>query len=151
MDDLVEWYTEQLDADTRLVREQRCINCGNTTVPIRSEVGVTGYTHGPNSASTDETSWEGQRCPGSLTGATPVQDSDRFLREVEAKRTVLKQWEEAAAAWRTMAAIDDWPDEGRARLERAGYSQAMGALWVAVATSALVYEDRPGFKESWRP
>lgn len=148
MDDLVQWYVKQLDADERLVKEQRCINCDNTVVSIRSELGITGYTHGANEATPPgEGAWEGRRCPGSLMGAAPVQNPDHFLREVEAKRRSLVRH-----APHVSGSVDC-----SAHCERAHPGVQVcnhdGRRWPCpdVLDSASVYADRPGFQESWRP
>ncbi|MET7944259.1 DUF6221 family protein [Streptomyces sp. NPDC005302] len=134
MDDLVRWYGEQLDEDERIARDQLCINCGSTVVPIRSDLGITGYTHGANEATLPgKVAWQGRRCPGSVTGAVPVQNPDRCLREVEAKRDLL----------RVAAAAHDYHETFMN-----GFASALEGT---LRLYASAYSDRPGYRQEWAP
>jgi hypothetical protein len=52
-------------------RQPGCANCGN---PIRrAPASPTGWTHGRNRLARE---WQGMRCPGAITGATPRPTED---------------------------------------------------------------------------
>ena len=87
MDTWVAFLTARLDEDEAAAKDHTCINCGRRTAPLRNVFGVTGYTH--------DGGWEGVRCPGSVTGAVPVQDPGRMLREAEAGRKLLAAYADA--------------------------------------------------------
>lgn len=91
--DLIEFLRARLDEDERNARDHLCLNCGNPVVPLGSALGITGYTHEGGRANAQgvwEQGWEGQRCPGKIVGAEPVQNPARVLAEVEAKREVVR-------------------------------------------------------------
>ncbi len=124
MDDLIAFLNARLDEDEELARDRLCVNCRNPVLPLRSALGVTGYTHGREGADAlAGVFWQGVRCPGRITGAEPVQNRDRALREVEAGRKFL--------AW--YAATGD------------------GAYLNAIQAKAAVYRDHPGYDPLWAP
>ena len=111
----------RLDEAEAAVEKHLCINCGNPTMPLRSQIGVTGYTHDGGYGG-----WQGRRCPGRFTGAEPVQNPARVLREVEADRKLLEAWSLA---------------EGDTESESAGgYADGLRR---AVEIRALAYSDHP--------
>lgn len=73
-----------LDAVERQARDRLCISCGLPTRPLRNALGVTGYTH-----DRERGGWDGRRCPGSVTGAEPVQRPERVLARVASLRALL--------------------------------------------------------------
>lgn len=75
--DIAAFLAARLDEDEAAARDRLCVNCGDPTRAF----GITGYTHGGD--------WQGRRCPGRVTGAQPVQNPARVLREVEAKRKII--------------------------------------------------------------
>ena len=141
MDDLVQWIGEQLDADEKVVRDELCVNCGNPIVPLRSPLGITGYSHGGGRVSEDgewERSWEGRRCQGSITGAEAVQNPARVLREIDSKRKLVAKAADADRYSRTT-----WAN--------AGSVGAASAYRAMLRLLAVPYSDRPGYREEWRP
>jgi len=139
VEDLVRWLGAQLDTDERVANEKLCINCGNHTAPLESPIGITGYTHAGGHANEQgewEREWEGRRCPGSLLGATPVQDPARVLREIDSKRQMLDRYEELRAESKKSGLIGDVTEEYQDFLLR---------------LLALPYADRPGYREEWAP
>lgn len=94
MVDLAQWLRAQLDADEKVVQDRLCVNCGNGVAPLSGPLGVTGYTHEGlrlNDQGELERGWEGRRCQGRLTGAEPVQNPARVLREIDSKRQLLDE------------------------------------------------------------
>lgn len=164
MDDLVQWIGEQLDADEKVVRDELCVNCGNPIVPLRSPLGITGYSHGGGRVSEDgewERSWEGRRCQGSITGAEAVQNPARVLREIDSKRRLLddllaeKHLTSEEDTWYACAALVDedgdpvCPNDARAPgpCDCGRDDRVLRRLRLL----ALPHADRPGYQESWRP
>lgn len=142
MDDLVRWLGAQLDEDERVVRDQLCVNCGNRIVPLRSPLGITGYTHEGGRANEQggwEQGWEGRRCPGALTGAESVQNPARVLREVDADRKLIADY---------LSAQEIVDATGHPDMLEVGRAQG---LEEAVRRRASAYDQRPGYREEWRP
>jgi hypothetical protein len=133
---IVAFIEARLDEDEKRARKRLCIYCGNPTAPLRSALGVTGYTHDRWDAERERhDGWEGQRCPGRLTGAEPVQDPARVLRDVAAKRAILARWRELDAH-----RSDSAEDEARA--------------WLGdgiVANLAAADSAHPEYEERWKP
>lgn len=77
-------------------------------------------------------------------------DPARVLRQVNAKREILAEYEEAARAAAEVAEID-FPDEARGRVERAGYSQSAAALYRVTAHLATEYAAHPDYRPEWAP
>lgn len=92
MVDLIAFLNARLDEDEARAKNHTCINCGRPTVPLRNALGITGYTHDDVGIG-----WAGQRCPGRLTGAEPVQDPACVLRDVAAKRRIVARCEKRLA------------------------------------------------------
>jgi hypothetical protein len=91
MDELTAFtaFTEaRLAEEEAAARDRLCIHCGNPTIALGGPFGVTGYTHGRRGVGNGDV-WQGVRCPRRLTGAAPVQNPDRVLREVAAGRAIL--------------------------------------------------------------
>lgn len=141
-DDLVAFYRARLDEDEAAVRDHLCINCGHYTVPLRSPLGVTGYTHdGRMSNGQWENGWQGVRCPSRLTGATPVQNPDRVLREVAAGRRLIERYERAiAVGGKSPSSFVNGQDNG--------YWQA---CLDAISDAAAVYDGHLGYRQEWKP
>lgn len=141
MSDLIEFLRARLDEKEKTARDRLCLNCGNPVVPLRSVLGTTGYTHEGGRANEQgqwEQGWEGQRCPGKIVGAEPVQNPTRVLREVEAKRRIVDLHAHAHAHQCRTGEHDD------------GYAQ-----WVSDCTTlrllALPYADHPDYRPEWAP
>jgi hypothetical protein len=137
--DLTEWLRAQLDEDEREVSDHLCVNCGIPVIPLRSAVGVFGYSHDGRSGSA---AWQGVRCPGSLTGATPVQDPARVLREIDAKRQIVRAYGDAVTSFGST-------EVGTMTHEL--MTGSVNSLRYTLQLLALPYADRPGYKEEWRP
>lgn len=139
-DEIAAFIAARLAEDEALARDRLCINCRNPTLPLRSALGVTGYTHGRHGTGNGD-AWQGVRCPSRFTGAEPVQNPARALREVEAKRRMLTD---------VVAQIDDMD----ARIEGEwgiGYSPT-GESGLLLKLLALPYSDHPDYKaEEWKP
>lgn len=112
-------------------RDRLCINCGNPVVPLRSALGITGYTHEggrPNDQGVWEQGWEGQRCPGQIVGAEPVQNPTRVLADLDAKEQILREL--PGLGWREPCA---------------------SLVWLILALLAAPFSAHPEYKETWRP
>lgn len=148
MEDLVEFLRARLDAAERAVRDRLCLNCGNRVVPLQSDFGVTGYTH--------EGGWQGRRCPGRLVGATPVQDPEWVLAEVEAKRRLV-ELHVITVEKTDVPPFDSYtgernPDEYNVTCAICGWaSDDPTSACLTLRLLALPYATHPEYKESWRP
>lgn len=132
MTDLMEFLQARLDEDERNARDHLCLNCGNPVVPLGSALGITGYTHDGgrvNDQGQWEQGWEGQRCPGKIVGAEPVQNPKRVLAEVEAKRRIID------AEQLSLCALDVDPT----------------AETIVLLLLASIYSDHPGYRPEWTP
>jgi hypothetical protein len=138
MDELVQFLRDRLNEDEQTARDELCVNCGNPIVPLRSALGITGYSHGGgrvNEHGEWERNWEGRRCPGSITGAEAVQNPARVLRDIEARRALLAEYVLADAE----SAYPDW---------MGGYASG---LEYAVRLDAARYADHPEYNPDWAP
>ena len=55
--DIAEFIKARAAERERAVTDHLCINCGKPTLPLRSALGITGYTHDRFLGG-----WEGVRC-----------------------------------------------------------------------------------------
>lgn len=150
MADLAAWLTVQLDGDERIARDRLCVNCGTPTTPLASHVGAFAYTHAGG--------WEGIRCPGSLTGAEPVQDPARFLRRIAADRELLADvlaephFRNEEDNWYSCAALTDEDGEPVCLDETRAPGPCDCGRDARVARRlrllALPFEDQPGYAEA---
>lgn len=137
--EITEFYAARLDEDEAAARDHLCINCGVPTAPLRSPIGITGYTHDGGRVSNGqwEYGWVGRRCRGSLTGAEPVQNPARRLREVEAGRAIVRDYQEVDQAFRSHG--------GEVmRAARDAYARCM-------LHRAAVFSDHPDYDPAWAP
>lgn len=144
MDELTAFIAARLDERETAVRDHLCVHCGNPTVPLRSALGITGYTHGGES---HPGRWQGVRCPGRFTGAEPVQDPVGVLREVAAKRAVL-----AAHAGEINKYGEPEPRCLVCLTDRGRYQEDWsGDPWpcLTVRHLAAVYSDHPDYRPEW--
>lgn len=150
--DLVQWLSVQLDEDEKAVRDRLCVNCGNGVEPLSSPLGTTGYTHEGlrlNDQGEFEYGWEGRRCPGMITGAEPVQNPARALREIDAKRKLIARGgpfctSDCGEPGNEPKNPDtDWTTPLEHHLDCAAYD--------AAKVLAVVYPDRPGYRTEWAP
>lgn len=143
-DDLVTWLRAQIDADeAKAVAAKRAAN-REGQLPGGDWVAAGGLVGGPPDDPRHELGWPLWDCEGSDTlcmnpdTAEHVAnfDPDRALREVEAKRQIIEMHAAAVA----FASRPDSPASGAAL-----------ALGDVVRALALLYSDRPGYREEWRP
>jgi hypothetical protein len=128
MDDLVQWLRAQLDEDERTARAA-------TLGPwMQSGIGDYGWTvdfgcpgTGVETANTEQ----GLADVDFIAAHNPA----RVLREIDAKRQVIEQYESIGSPP---------PGEIGTELSRAELGRVLRLL-------ALPYEDRPGYREEWRP
>lgn len=140
---LVEWLRAQLDEDERVAE---CIRHGGFTPPTWHVVpdpdgGAFIYAEDRMiGAPVDEPPDRDDEPLAKVTGGRneaehiALWDPARVLREVEAKRKILDDFDRC---WRTINAYA--ADE----IREVYYDQILPAL-------ALPYSDRPGFREEWR-
>lgn len=136
MKDLVQWLGAQLDADERIARAA-------TPGPWRDEggyvtdVGPDGLPrvqvtdHGTQDGEPEEDNPQGRADSAHIARHDPA----RVLREVDAKRRIIAEHERYAAERRRM--MGGWDPQ----------SDDLPIL----AALAVVYSDRPGYREEWRP
>lgn len=152
MDELVEWYGQQLDEDERTARaaggaswEELPVSGWVHTTPLpTSEWQPPGYDHHVAAA------------PLAEDRAHIIRhDPARVLREIDAKRQMLAAYEDAR---RKCAEIgnEHWgaagPSGDPSAVERWKEHDAIAeALKPHLLNQAAAYADRPGYKESWRP
>jgi hypothetical protein len=130
MDELVQWLREQLDDDERTARAatdgpwttmgQRVLDPS----PPSNRLGIgMAVGHAAASADYNETAEHIAR-----------HDPERVLREIDAKRQLLYQFEQ------------------RGNSVRATVKPPTGGVWDdMLRLLALPYADRPGYREEWRP
>ncbi|MEW2567645.1 DUF6221 family protein [Streptomyces sp. NPDC047070] len=135
MDDLVQWYGEQLDEDERIAQAatsgpwnrmgQRVLDSS----PPSDRLGV-GMAVGHAAASADF---------NETADHIAAWDPARVLLEVEADRRLLATYTDAQATVDAIAHPDMY-DVGRAQ-----------GLKEAVRYRTLRFDSRPGYREEWRP
>ncbi|MFF7190593.1 DUF6221 family protein [Streptomyces sp. NPDC008222] len=136
MDELVRWLGEQLDTDERIARAA-------TQGPwsVDSETYAESINAGDGTQVVAGGRWGGEASVFESTeDALHIvrHDPSRVLRDIEAKRQLVKRYERAMENRR--AHPDDLASVG-----------ALLALHGAVKLLALPYADRPGYREEWRP
>ncbi|MER5843201.1 DUF6221 family protein [Streptomyces prasinus] len=134
-DDLPDWLRAQLDEDERIAR------AASPGPWEQSGIGEHGWgvSFGRAGAGVEaEDSDQGR------ADATHIAEHDpaRVLREIDAKRAVLKMYVNATGWVERATELNVKSDNSKAAA--VAYLDALKAL-------ALPYSDRPGFKESWRP
>jgi hypothetical protein len=143
MDDLASWLTTQLDEDERVAREATGLRwgaCDKTMPYLISDVDA----------------YRSNRTLDSTIGRVAVaeapedrrhivaQDPARVLREIDAKRQTLAEYNAAGEAMDRAARDGDTAQYNAARAERR-------VLDRAIRRDAAVHADRPGYLETWRP
>jgi hypothetical protein len=144
--DLTEFLNARLDEDEAAAQNRTCIHCGARTVPLRSVIGITGYTHDSWDPETETRSgWEGGRCRNRLTGAEPVQDPARALREVAAKRAII------ATVFAYEAKIDgEWACCHSAKEIAIGQCpETRPDDITALRELAAIWSDHPDYQDGW--
>ncbi|WP_406365240.1 DUF6221 family protein [Streptomyces sp. NBC_00645] len=143
MDDLARWFGEQLDEDERIAKARRGIfpapgvdddgtvwlhiRPGGNAVIVRYRDPVAGYD---DMAKLHD--WA-----DSKDGWT----QERVLREVEARRGVLRQYEAIREQARNPVSAEN----------RRAARIAQGELEDVVRLLAVPYADRPGYRQEWCP
>lgn len=130
MDDLVRWLGEQLDEDERIARR-----AGDSFRQI-GETGVIVATEGDRAEECASANWTG------IAEHIVQHDPARVLREIDAKRRILRALENAEVSLRNTVPRRE-PHELM--------TGATNSLRAIVRTLAAVYADRPGYSEAWRP
>ncbi|MFJ1650088.1 DUF6221 family protein [Streptomyces sp. NPDC088337] len=120
MDDLTQWLSAQLDEDERAAR-------------------AATLTEGMTGSLVDFLKHEAMQVDVAPSEAhyarhTPV----RVLREIDAKRQIVREWEDAKRA------AESDPSDASARV-------ALLAFGITLRLHAAVYDARPGYREEWRP
>lgn len=135
MDELVSWLWEQLDEDERGARAA-------TLGPwVQSGIGEYGWAVDfgrPGAGVETENSEQGYADADFIAAHHPA----RVLREIDARRGLVRAYEAAVAA------LDD------SRPASAAYDRLTGsvdALRRALELTALPYAFRPGYRAEWRP
>jgi hypothetical protein len=126
MDDLVQFLHTQLDEDERAARR-----AGDSFRQI-GETGVIVATEGDRAEECASANWAG------IAEHIVRHDPARVLREVEVKRQVIREREDARAT----AEAD--PSDVSARV-------ALLAFGIALRALASVYADHPDYREEWAP
>ncbi|MDN3056896.1 DUF6221 family protein [Streptomyces sp. SRF1] len=137
MDELVRWLGEQLDVDEQVALDTFDIGA---RAGIRRGAPVPRWVYEADGAIRAEAGTAHVRFTWPDSAAHIVQhDPARVLREINAKRQILAEYEQAARYSGTT-----W---GQSNVHQAR-ARALGKV---VRLHALVYADRPGYREEWRP
>ncbi len=165
MDELVQWLGEQLDEDERITREADPgpWGVGSTTEPDwgpapEGEPGDVVFIDGeawPKSATVRGTHvYTPGRMIADMSRGYPLSrhesnadhiaahDPARVLREIDAKRRILRALESAEVSLRNTEPGNEL---------RELMTGSVNSLRAAVRMLASVYADRPGYREEWRP
>ncbi|WP_199572698.1 DUF6221 family protein [Streptomyces murinus] len=138
MDDLVRWLGEQFDADERIARAAQ----------QNGDVKDGHWFDDEDEEVIDDSGWRIAFTVDTGTRAhIAAHDPARVLREIDAKRALMKQ------IFRYEAKIDgEWGCCHDAKEIEAGECPETPPHEIeALQILALVYADRPGYQESWRP
>lgn len=127
MDDLVVWLQVQLIADAQRVIAWHDLECD---IHTHLDAGLPAAV----AASRMLAEVPGAVCDCGMPA--------RVLREIEAKRGIVARYEFACSE---AAALNIGEEERETRV------QVAGALQSGVLCLAMVYADRPGYREEWRP
>ncbi|MEV3857752.1 DUF6221 family protein [Streptomyces sp. NPDC050095] len=121
MDDLVQWLGEQLDEDERIARDCE---------------GLMWWNHPENWVSAPQMCRVALAVHAGNRRHIVEHDPARVLREIDAKRELIRRYEAMAADVLVMTGVDSILSEYRR---------------VILPSLALPYADRPGYREEWRP
>ena len=144
MDDLVQWLRAQLDEDERIARA-----AADVRGPVWWYEGYFGDVDGQVLAG--DVLDGGSAAVRSLAMTTRSDaegehvarhDPARVLGEIEATRGIVRAYEAAVAAFN---------DSGPAMANYDRLTGSVSSLRGSLELLATVYDDRPGFQESWRP
>lgn len=129
MDDLAQWYGEQLDQDERVARR----------ATVRQPGGGEWVYDGENVQAASGLG-VGSRIVPVHGEHVAEHDPARVLRDIDANRQVLAM----ARARIEEAASSDYLVNGPARM-------ALVVMEPVLRSLASAYADRPGYREEWRP
>jgi hypothetical protein len=135
MDDLVQWLRAQLDEDERIARAA-------TLGPwVQSGIGDYGWTvtFGRPGAGVETADTEQGLADADFIAA---HNPARVLREIDAKRGIVRAYETAVAAFN---------DTGPAMADYDRLTGSVSSLRGSLELLAAVYADRPGYRKEWRP
>lgn len=148
MDDLLRWLGEQLDEDERIAR--RAFEYASPEWHLDEEFGETvlWWPPEPHVAENERKHglpvtadrWRGMTIDASGQQIAPhiaTHDPARVLREIDAKRELLRRYEAMAA---DVLVLTSGTQEILSEYRR-----------VILPSLAAGYSDRPGFREEWRP
>jgi hypothetical protein len=143
VDDLVQWFGQQLDEDERIARR-----AGDSFRQI-GETGVIVATEGDRAEECASANWAG------VAEHIVAHDPARVLREIDADRALVDAYAQACRK-RTGIADEHWgaagPSGDLSAVERWKEHDAVAeTLKPHVLRRAAVYADRPGYREEWRP
>ncbi|QCX81079.1 hypothetical protein C9F11_37480 [Streptomyces sp. YIM 121038] len=132
MDDLVQWLRAQLDEDERIARAARGVEfCKDgrwvTRGPFEEGLG------GIHSEAGEAILGEEENVPFAVADHASRHDPARVLREIGAKRDLLRVAKAARDYHETFTS---------------GFASALEGT---LRLFALAYADRPGYREEWRP
>ncbi|MFF9215595.1 DUF6221 family protein [Streptomyces viridosporus] len=130
MEDLVEWLRTQLDEDERIARDAADELEG---LELGGEWRYDGRSVETARERTMVAVGSQDFMEPGIGGYIAAHDPARVLREIDAKRELLRQYEHLKH--------DVMPDD----------LTGVWALEAALRAFALVYAHRPGYREEWRP
>lgn len=135
-DGLPEWFREQLDADERIARGADPGPWKSDSLGRHDQAAI--KLGAPTSTSLIQ--FDGSRA--AANGAHVAwHDPARVLREIDAKRGVLRQYEAVREQVRNPVSAEN----------RRAARIAQGELEDVLRLLAVPYSDRPGYREEWRP
>lgn len=135
MDDLAVWLRAQFDEDERIAREAGGLVWSRSEDPWDTAVAIRD-SEGERVVCDEGWPSEGQEIH------IAEHDPARVLREIDAKRRVLRALESAEVALRNTE-----PGKEPHKL----MTGATNSLRAVVRMLASVYAGRPGYREEWRP
>ncbi|MET7795699.1 DUF6221 family protein [Streptomyces decoyicus] len=149
MDELIQWFGEQLDEDERITRAVRVPpdwHQGPGDDPEWADAEMVCMWppefHTPYER---DRHWRGLSVEGAeLAEHIAAHDPRRVLREIDAKRQTVAQCRAAEECMDQAMRDNDMPSYQAARAEAK-------ALHAVIRRDAAVYADRPGYKEAWCP
>jgi hypothetical protein len=157
MDDLITWFRAQLDVDQSAAEEMKRV------FPTPWELADRGWmarivADGPHFPEVIRLDQEQAPGVGELDSAIRhvlLQDPDRVLREVEAKRRTIDLHVPANPDAVPIEGTRGWPDKPWLFCRTCGSGEAYEypTDWpcATVRLLALPFSDRPGYREEWKP
>lgn len=149
MDDLVEWYRQQLDEDERIARRGFYSETHWESFTTTAHLGAwqAWREHFPREQwDTTANDAVANAARDSIRERITAHEADRTaqaLREIEAKRGIVARYE--------FACREAADERSNSEEEREVWVQVAGALQSCVLCFAAIYADRPGYDEAVRP